>query len=74
MVLYFIEQCLPTCTTWPFVVTKTSKRTKTTSLLSCPGDAIVKEKDTGISYGQQTPIKLYESLSRQMLHPMSLSH
>ena len=29
---------------------------------SCPGDAIVKEKDTGISYGQQKPIKLYEKL------------
>ena len=44
MVLYFIERCLPTCTTWPFVVTKTSKCIKMTSLLSCPGDAIVKEK------------------------------
>ena len=62
MVLYFIERCLPTCTTWPFVVTKTSNCIKTTSLLSCPGDGIVKEKDTGISYGQQKPIKLFEKL------------
>ena len=35
---------------------------KNDKLTFLPWGCIVKEKDTGISYGQQKPIKLYEKL------------
>ena len=44
------------------MITKTSKCIKTINLLSYPGEALVREKDTRMCYGRQKPLKLYEKL------------
>ena len=44
------------------MITKTSKCIKTINLLSCPGDALVREKDTRINYCRQKPVKPDEKL------------
>ena len=56
------EQCLPTNLTLPFVVTVTSKMRKRKNLFSIGEETLVKERDCGISYKMQKPVKLYQEL------------
>ena len=56
----FLEQCLPTNLTFPFVVTKTSKMIKRKNLFSIGEETLVKERESGISYKRQKPVKLYQ--------------
>ena len=59
---FFLEQCLPTNLTFPFVVTVTSKMRKRKNLFSIGEETLVKERDCGISYKMQKPVKLYQEL------------
>jgi DNA modification methylase len=61
-ILLFVEQCLPTFSTFPVVVTKTSKVIQAENLFSARNEIVVKEKDSGIVYQRQKPVKLYEQL------------
>jgi hypothetical protein len=60
--LLFVEQCLSTCSTFPVVVTKTTNVIQTENLFSARNEIVVKEKDSGIVYRRQKPVKLHEQL------------
>ncbi|CAB4019463.1 Hypothetical predicted protein [Paramuricea clavata] len=56
------EQCLLTNSTFPFLVTRTSKIVKSNNHFSVPEDIAIKERDSGMVYKRQKPVKLYEEL------------
>jgi hypothetical protein len=60
--LLFVEKCLSTSSTFPVVVTKTTKVIQTENLFSPRNEIVVKEKDSGIVYRRQKPVKLHEQL------------
>ncbi|CAB4038287.1 Hypothetical predicted protein, partial [Paramuricea clavata] len=49
------EQCLPNCSTFPVVVTKTTKVIQAENIFSARNEIGVKEKDSGIVYRRQKP-------------------
>jgi DNA modification methylase len=59
---FFLEQCLLTNSTFPFLVTRTSKIVKSNNHFSVPEDIAIKERDSGMMYKRQKPVKLYEEL------------
>lgn len=51
-----------TGSTYPFIVTRTSKVLRSGDLFTQPRDQLCKEKDTGAIYNRQKPVALYKQL------------
>ena len=58
----FLEQRFLTNSTFPFVIIETSRAITSKNIFSAAGDVSVREKDSGLAYARQKPIKLYRML------------